>query len=541
MNKNPNLLWFSALILGWLFDLLFWDQQLGANFDVYMVLLVLGGILLLWRAGQPPARGILWLIPPLLFFLGVPLVREEPMTVSLSVLFAILLAGIGAVSYLGGRWVRYSLADYVSGFAGLFMSMLIRPVMFRLQADKDAQEGGVQRSRANLWPYVRGIVIAIPILAIFGGLLASADTIFGKELSDFFKLFFDIEKIPEYIFRLVYILVFAYAIAGAFLHASQKSTDEKLLGVEKPLVPQFLGFPETTIVMGSVIVLFTAFVVVQFRYFFGGQANLGVGGLTDSEYARRGFGELAAVAFLSLLLILGLSTITSRRTPTQRRVFSILSSVLVMLVMVILVSAYQRLRLNEMAHGYFRLRTYSHVFYIWLALLLVAVAILEILHRERAFALAALIAAMGFAVSLTALNVDAFTAQQGVLRASKGYHFNIPDITSLSSDSVPVLADAYLDPKLPKALHEQIGVVLYCRANTYRAPRAPVGDWRSFNFARLRAEQAMAKVQPYLQGYSINKERYPMRTSARAVLAGVFRVPELPWGLRGSRTRMALI
>src|SRR5512135_577985 len=107
MKKNPNLLWFSALILGWLFDFLFWDQQLGLNFAIYSALCVLGGLILLWRAGQPPARGILWLIPPLLFFMSVPFVREEPMTVSLAVLFTIMLAGIGAISYLGGRWVHY--------------------------------------------------------------------------------------------------------------------------------------------------------------------------------------------------------------------------------------------------------------------------------------------------------------------------------------------------------------------------------------------------------------------------------------------------
>ena len=68
-------------------------------------------------------------------------------------------------------------------------------------------------------------------------------------------------------------------LAGVFLHAALHSKDEKLLGEEKPLISQFLGFTETAIVLGSVIILFTAFVVVQFKYFFGGQANLGVGGL----------------------------------------------------------------------------------------------------------------------------------------------------------------------------------------------------------------------------------------------------------------------
>ncbi len=512
MKKNPNVLWISALILGWLFDFLFWRQALGINFTIYAAICILGGFLLLVLfARQRPARGAIWLVPPLLFFMAVPFVRAEPMTVFLSVLFTVMLAGLIAISYLGGRWFQYSLADYFSGFFGLLGSMIARPITFRLDVAREEKESGVSYPRMNPWPIVRGILITIPIIAIFATLLASADTIFGQELNDFFKLFFDVEKIPEYIFRLVYILIFAYALAGVFLHASARGTDEKLLGVEKPLVPRFLGFPETTIILGSVIVLFAAFVIVQFRYFFGGQVNLGPGGLTDSEYARRGFGELAAVAFLSLLLILGLSTITSRSTPIQRRIFSGMSVAVVALVMVILASAWQRLQLNELAHGFFRLRTYSHVFYIWLALLLVAVVVLEILHRERAFALAALIASLGFAVSLTLLNVDRFTVQQSVIRAHNGYFFNIPDNASLSTDSQPALVDAFRDPALPQDLREKVGAILVCRAYMSHSADDPSNDWRSFNLSRWSATQAMERARPSLAAYVINTQVYPMR------------------------------
>src|SRR5512146_1338013 len=104
MNKNPNLLWFSALILGWLFDFLFWDQTIGVNFAIFAALCVLGGLLLLWQAGQRPSRGVLWRIPPLLFYMSVPFLRTEPMTVALAVAFTILLMGLGAISYSGGRW-----------------------------------------------------------------------------------------------------------------------------------------------------------------------------------------------------------------------------------------------------------------------------------------------------------------------------------------------------------------------------------------------------------------------------------------------------
>ena len=93
---------------------------------------------------------------------------------------------------------------------------------------------------------------------------------------------------------------------------------------EKPVIPAFLGFTESAIVLGSVVIaLFVAFVVIQFQYFFGGQANIHLEGYTlIPNMPRKGFGELVAVAFFSLLLLLGLGAITRRETETQRRTFS---------------------------------------------------------------------------------------------------------------------------------------------------------------------------------------------------------------------------
>ncbi|HEX8991457.1 MAG TPA: DUF4153 domain-containing protein, partial [Anaerolineales bacterium] len=178
---------------------------------------------------------------------------------------------------------------------------------------------------------------------------------------------------------------------------------------------------------------------------------------------------------------------------------------------VILASAYQRLLLNEQAHGFFRLRTYSHVFYIWLALLLVAVVVLEIIHRERLFALAAIAASVGFATSLTVLNVDGFTAQQSLIRTSRGYHLNIPDIASLSTDSVPALVDGFLSPSISLSTRQQIGAILVCRQAVVSPASDFHPDWRSFSFSHWAAEQAMTKAQPYLKEYSLDRETYPWR------------------------------
>ena len=62
---------------------------------------------------------------------------------------------------------------------------------------------------------MRGILIAIPIIAVFSALLSSADVVFGQRINDIVELF-SLEKLPEYILRGVYIFILAYLLAGVF-------------------------------------------------------------------------------------------------------------------------------------------------------------------------------------------------------------------------------------------------------------------------------------------------------------------------------------
>src|SRR5262245_24033751 len=130
MKKNPNLLWITALALGWLFDFFFWEKPLGINFFLYVVLCLIGGFAVLWMDQARAARGSLWLIPLILFFAAMLFVRAEPMTVFLGFVFTLLLMSVLAMTFLGGRWFMYSLADYVYGFFQLVGSMIGRPLSF---------------------------------------------------------------------------------------------------------------------------------------------------------------------------------------------------------------------------------------------------------------------------------------------------------------------------------------------------------------------------------------------------------------------------
>lgn len=514
MKTNPNRFWTIVILLGWAFDFLFWKKPAGINFAIYATLCLGTGILLLRADGLRFSRQSGLLLLPIAFLAAMTFIRLEPVTVFLSVSAALFLMGILALTYLGGEWIRYSLLDTIFGYLRLFGSMIARPLGFAAQVRRD-QPSLSQKRSAHLWPVVRGFVIALPVTAIFASLLSSADPIFAQRFGDFINLF-NIDNLPEYIFRLVYILILAYALAGAFLHAAQKS-DEKI--EEKTWIAPFLGFTEAAIVLGSLTILFVVFVVIQFQYFFGGQVNISIEGYTFSEYARKGFGELVAVAFFSLLVLLGLGAITHRQTEIERRVFSGFGAGLVGLVIVMLVSAYQRLVLYETAYGFSRLRAYTHVFMIWLALLLVGVVVLEMLRRERAIGLAMVLAALGFVISLSILNVDAFIVKQNIQREIRGaagetstqgrVDLDAQYFLDLSDDAVPSLVSAFRSKSLPKPVREKVGASLACIRYTRDLDEREL-SWQSFHFSRFYADRALAEVKGQLDAYNIIDKELPV-------------------------------
>ncbi len=507
MNQHPNRLWIVVLLLGWAFDFLFWKMSVGINFALFSTLCLLGGFYILHSTGHYPAHKSLWLLLPYVSFVIITFIRAEPLTIflaySITIVSVVLLAG----TYLGGRWMQYGMLDYLNKFIRFVESLIARPRDFFNQIRKERAERGVTGKNPLVGSIVRGTFIAFPIVAIFASLLASADLVFNQKLIDFLDLF-NFDNLGETTLRLVYVAICAYFLAGIFLHAATQSRDEKLLGEDKPVIKPFLGFVESTIILGSVALLFLAFVVIQFQYFFGGQENIGVAGYTYSQYARRGFNELVTVAFFSLLLILGLSGLARRENEPQRRTYSGLSVAIVVFVMVILVSAYQRLSLAIDWHGFSRLRLYPRVFLIWVGILLVAVVVLEVFRKERYFAFAFVLASFGFAVSLTFVNVDAAIVRHNIPRVLQGKNLNVPHLASLSTDALPALVDMYLSPSWPVETHEGIGAILRCYSVSGTFSYYSVKDWRSLNFSYWMANEAMKKVQDSLEEYRVSMKGY---------------------------------
>ena len=451
-------------------------------------------------------------MPFILFFTIMTFMRAESMSAFLAHAFTLFLMAGLAVTYQGGAWFKYSLADYFVRGLDLLCSMAARPIMFIVelrqgQAESSETEMTLKQKR-RIWPILRGLVLAVPVVVFFAALLSSADMIFAQRVNELTAIF-RLENLPEYIFRFTYILVIAYILAGVYLHAAKRSTDEKLLGLEKPIVPPFLGFTEASIVLGSVVLLFASFVLVQFQYFFGGQVNIHLDGYTYADYARKGFGELVIVAFFALLLFLGLTAVTMRKTDLHRKIFSGLGLALLALVGFMLVSAYQRLVLYETAYGFTRLRTYTHVFMVWVAVLLALVVVLDLMQRQRFFALAVLLASLGFAISIIMINVDTFIFQRNLARFDQGQSLDVGYLASLSPDAIPTIVQVFETPQLKAETRDRLGAVLVCMENRNNFSGMD-NAWQAFHLSNFQAIKSLKKIESDLKAYQLDVSDWPV-------------------------------
>lgn len=533
MLKSFTRLSLLTLLLAWIFDQLFWNKLPGISFPIFVGMALLIGFFLAWREDVRPAKTGFLLLVPIVFFAVMSFLRLEPFTQFLNYTLTLGLMTLLTVTFSGGRWIAYGMVDYFVNLLFLIPSLLVLPLITMDRSQKAAKSDDPPQPAAVRWrPLVgvlRGLLLALPVVVIFTALLAAADAAFSAEVTNLLKIF-DLDKVPEYIFRLFYIGILAYLLASIFLHALLRSGEEKLIDLTARSGGKlrFLPHLEATVVLGCVNALFAAFVAVQLRYFFGGQANINVAGFTYAEYARRGFNELLIVAFFSLLLFWALSTFTQRDSPGQRWSFSALGTGLVLLVTVILISAFQRLTMYEQVYGFTRLRTYTHIFMFWLGLLLLIVIALEWFGRMRHFALTAVLVALAFAASLNLLKVDALIVHLNVAHsttfmdpppipfgATRQVELDTTYLSTLTPDAVPALVDAFHQADLVPATHDELGAALACKA-------AQVSDqdalsWLSFNWSRYTAQQLLQDEQDALNAYPVTYERgrYWVRVNGR--------------------------
>ncbi len=518
MVRNPWRFLLISLLAAWTVDFLFWQKSIGISFFIWAVLLVVGALVLSRGEGTKAASQSYILLAAIIILAAISFIRQEPFTKTLSVLLALGLIFLLINTFTNGYWMRFRFIDYLSGAFQTLIASVARPADLSKPAEGSeaaAANGTAPRRKVlrQVMPVFRGLLLAVPVLLVLGGLLVSADPIFSGWVENWLKAF-DIEHIGEYLLRTAYVLVLAYLFTGLYLYTVKPAQRAEKPNPDQPVIKGFLGWTETAVVLVSTNLLFAVFLFVQFRYFFGGEANISETGFTYAEYARRGFNELITVAVLSLLMYLVLGVITKLTDKGPRTGFTVLSTVLIAQLMVMLVSAFQRLLLYEEAYGFTRIRLASHTFMVWLGVLLAAAVLLELVGKRGWFMLAGVTALFGFVITLAVMNVDSQVLQRNIARApglalrqsstvamGDEQTVDVEYLKTLSTDMTPKLAELYQAAENPKP-KEALGVLLACQSQILNDEKQ---TWQEITLSELNARRILDGMHDTLAQYPLEK------------------------------------
>ena len=515
MNRSTLVLP-AALLIGLAANWLFYGKDLGISLPLFVFLVV--GVLLFVaiKSDVRAASHNLWLLLPLLFFAVMVAIRDNRFLTFLNVLAVAMSLAYLFLYYAAGRVGETGLtaAVLLPAFAAAKGLLAAVPMV----TDATDVPRVLRDGPSRLAPVARGGLLATPLLLLFTCLLASADVIFANQLLGVFNPD-NIRAIFSLAGRVLFIFAISWTTAGGLALALNRRDAAAALDRRFARLGRyrFLGFTESTTLLVLVNTLFLAFVIVQFRYLFAGDVNVDLAGLSYAEYARRGFFELLIVAILSLGVILGLEALTFRESKRQLKSFNFLSSLMILLVVVMLASAFRRMRLYEAAFGYTELRLTVYVFMIWLGIFFLWFLV-GLWRRPERFGLGALVVAMGFLATLNLLNPDAFIVRQNVARYWAGGDLDIPYLHSLSADAVPALVGTMSDAADPgwevhrPSCQPRTGLATQnaCKTELVRlmqrglearyqnmANDPDLRPWQSFNLSRWRAFSSLSPSPTY--------------------------------------------
>ena len=327
--------------------------------------------------------------------------------------------------------------------------------------------------------HARGVALAVPVILPFLLLFASADPAFEA-------IALRIIDLPQ--------LLSHVALWGVFAWLGLGWLGVAVFPAEAPSeIRARLGASEANWVLGLLALLFGAFVAVQFRYFFGGDAHVQtVAGLSYAEYARRGFFELVTVAALLLVVLLVFDWLTRHEATTRRVWLKRLALLLIALLGVILVSAVQRMQLYIAEYGLTELRFFTTAFMFWLIAVFGWFGVTVLRDRREPFLAGVYATGVAAVLLLAAIDPIGRIATHNVEHARRTGRFDTRHMASIGADAVPAFVGALaLVPAEER-----------CQAATsllrWTGDDSGAGDARSWNRSRARARALVQPLAPSL-------------------------------------------
>jgi len=477
-----------SLVLGVAADGLLRTVPFGINAAFFVGLLCL---VLAWGWQRHKEQAPCWHLLGLMLLLGLFMTwRDSSVLHGLNVMAILTLLAL-----LVARPTRHGL--HTTTLASLFWNMswgateaAYTPFsLFGRETDWRQASKRVQPRHSRRILY--GLALALPLLLVFTLLFIAADAVFKHMIETtsnrVAEMMLDNQYLAKHVLcSLVFFLMATLIVRPMTLGKKWEQSD---VTSSPSWVP---GRIELSIAMGSVLALFLLFVVIQFRYLFGGdQLVRTIPGLTYATYARKGFFALLCVVLLVHIVLMAGAWLVKGADSRTGRLYRTLGLGLAALTGFIFASAFFRMHLYVEAYGLTQLRFYAVTILIWLALVFLILIVRLVWPNWTFFTSGYLYSLLVILVLLNISNPDSLIARVNLHRVTQDRTLDAEYLQKLSTDAIPTILR--YDEHLPAEDRDMLlSEILYDRTTN-------ATGWRSWNLSRARAKRQLPEIVQLLR------------------------------------------
>lgn len=381
----------------------------------------------------------------------------------------------------GRAWVRRSgILDILEAVAGtgLYSAVGGARLANRDYWDEVGNHASRGTARTITRTVVGGALLALGPLVVFGALFVSADEVFATILGDFVRI--DLQAFASHLAAIAVLSWLASGYLVGVLSGTKMDGFRRLQAVRPSL-----GIAQVATALALVDLLFLGFVVVQFRYLFGGTAWVEVTpGLTYAAYARAGFFQLVTAVALAIPWLLATHALLDDREKRAKKLFAGLAGVHLLLLLAIVASAVQRMVAYQTAYGLTEERIVVTAALGWLTVVLFWFGATVLGGRRDRFAYGTLVTAFVLVGALQVVNPAGMVTRHNLDRAEKLGGVDVDYLGSLGSDAAPILVARLAE------LSDDEQCLVASRLLRLWGPDRPA-NWRAFNWSESRARDAV--------------------------------------------------
>jgi len=484
-DKTDSIFSGIAVIIGFLFFEFILFGGLGFGVPAFFAAAYAGVLFYgLKSKSMDIKKGAVLFIPIVLLLLCFVLYNNTVLGV-LNLGFLFFLAVLQFMSMFGVRdhekLSKGILFDFIGGFMGRPLMNLNKLFVITAKGTRD------EKGKRLVWRILLGVIICVPLLAVILSLLSSADLAFEgvmKKITDFIGT-----SIWGYFGKVILGIMAAIPLFGAFFAFRYKKKEGS---VKIPDIAGKLDHVVAYTVLSIVCAVYLFFLFIQFNYMFLAFRGELPGGFIYSDYARRGFFELVAIAAINLCILAVFYLFTARKEDKLSKVLKTYLLTLSFLTIVIIASAVSKMVMYMKVFGLTQLRVYTSWFMILLAVVFL-LAIVKIFYRKfNAVKIICVFFTTWFLI-LNFAGVDAMITKYNIAKSAedKSVKLDVNMFGNLSDSMVPA-AIGLLGSKDVVNNYDLI-MMLNGRYNAIKDK-----NWQAMNAASIKAKKLLEE----------NKDKY---------------------------------